>query len=70
MKKSYRFNELSNQVCQGKSCQRLLKKRRVEEHGDTLCYACNLKAKLKDGSWANHPNKLRKAGILQEEAAS
>ena len=45
-KKSASHNELSGQICQGSKCRRRLKKRRLEEHGDTLCYRCHQK-KLK-----------------------
>ena len=63
MKKSYKFNELSDQICQRKSCTRKLKKRRVEEHGDTLCYKCYLISKMNDGHWNYHPGKLKRAGL-------
>lgn len=46
MKKSYKQNEFSDQICQGKNCRRRLKRRRVEEHNDTHCYRCHQK-KLK-----------------------
>ena len=61
MKKSYKFNELSTSVCQGKGCEKRLKLRRVVEHGDTLCYRCYLKKQLRAGKWNYHSNKLRKA---------
>ena len=63
MKKSYKFNELSDQICQGKNCNTKLKMRRVVEHNDTLCYKCNLRAKLRQGAWANHIGKLKRAGL-------
>lgn len=65
MKKSYKFNELSGQVCQGKDCGTRLKQRRVEEHGDTLCYKCHVRKGLKAGKWNNHIGKLKKAGLVQ-----
>lgn len=67
MKKSYKFNELSEQVCQGKGCGKRLKKRRVEEYGDTLCFKCYVREGLKAGKWNNHINKLRKAGLVGGE---
>ena len=67
MKKSYKFNELSNEVCQGKGCDKRLKQRRVEEHGDTLCFKCHVRAGLRSGKWNNHINKLRKADLVGGE---
>ena len=43
MKKSARADELSDNVCEGHKCNRRLKKRRVEEYDDTLCYRCHQK---------------------------
>jgi hypothetical protein len=67
VKKSYKFNELSDVVCQGKGCDRKLKKRRVEGHGDTLCFKCHIRAGLRSRKWNNHISKLRKAGLVGGE---
>jgi hypothetical protein len=44
MKKGYKHNELSDRVCEAKGCNKRLKKRRVEEHNDSLCFDCNQRA--------------------------
>lgn len=64
MKKSHRFNEMSDQTCQGKDCSRKLKLRRVEKYGDTLCYRCYIKTKLRAGCWNNHGGKKKRAGLI------
>ncbi len=64
MKKSYKHNDHSDQTCKGKGCGRPLKRRRVEEHSDELCYRCWIKSKLRMGKWNNHPGKQRRAGLL------
>lgn len=69
MKKTYSYNEFSSRICERKSCNTKLKKRRVEEHNDTLCYKCNLRAKLKTGKWANAIGKLRRAGLISRHQA-
>jgi superfamily II helicase len=43
MKKGYKFDDLSDKVCETKGCYRLLKRRRVEVHDDTICYRCSQK---------------------------
>ena len=63
MKKSYKNDEFSEQVCQGKNCKRRLKRRRVEDHNDTLCYKCNIVSKLNLGRWNWHPGKIKRAGL-------
>ena len=67
MKKSYKFNEPSDQVCQGKHCFTKLKMRRVVEHNDTLCYKCWLKSQLRLGRWNGHIGKMKRAGLHVSE---
>ena len=69
MKKSYKHNHLSDRICEKKSCNTRLKKRRVEEHNDTVCYKCWLKSQLRLGRWNNYTGKLRRAGLINRQQA-
>lgn len=63
MKKSFKFNELSDKVCEGKDCDRKIKMRRHVEYWDTLCYRC-YQRKLKAAGYGHRNLKanVRKAG--------
>jgi len=62
MKKNYKYDDLSDKVCAGRHCTRALKKRRVEVHGDTLCYRCSQKNKRRLGK--KHRTLRSPGGVL------